>query len=293
MQHGLDWAGVQALLAFSRARSLSGAARQLGVDETTVARQIKRLGTSLGAPMLRRSGSKLILSHEGEVAASAAGHMDAAASPLSRLAGIGDGTHRADVRVTGLSPFLAEFIAPKISQFIDLHPGIRIELIGDDRNLGIAEREADIAIRYARPTGPHLAGRRLATFAYAIFKAAKSPGKTAGREPRWVQLSQSLKHLPEAEWLTRNVDDAAIVMRANTLDVVVKAVASGAGQALLPVALARRHSKLRQVGPVALHREIWLVYHQDDRKTPRIRAVADWLISVMKDVPAGGLKSEG
>lgn len=293
MQQCLDWAGVQALLAFSRAQSLSGAARQLGVDETTVARQIKRLGLSLGARMLRRSGTRLILSHEGEVAAAAASLMDAAASPLARLAGIGAGAARGDVRVTGLAPFLAEFIAPRVSEFIDMHPGIRIDLIADDRNLGIAEREADIAIRYARPNGPHLAGRRLATFAYAVFKSAKAPGKTAGLEPRWVQLSQSLKHLPEAEWLTRNVDDAAIVLRANTLDVLLKAVASGAGQALLPVALARRHGKLQQVGPVALHREIWLVYHQDDKKTPRIRAVADWLIAVMKAVPGGGLKIEG
>jgi DNA-binding transcriptional LysR family regulator len=282
MQRKPDWAGMQALLAFSRTQSLSGAARQLGVDETTVARQIKRLGETLGAPMLRRIGARLSLSQEGEVAARAAGMMDAAVAPALQLARSGSASDLVDVRVTALAPFLTEFIAPRIPEFLAAHSGIRLDLIADDRVLGIAEREADIAIRFARPQGPHLAGRRLATFAYAVFKAAKAPGKTTSAEPRWLQLSDQWKHLPEAQWLSRTVEDKNIVMRANTPYVLLKAAASGVGQVLLPIALARRHGKLTQVGPVALSREIWLVYHHDDKKTPRIRAVADWLIAVFK-----------
>lgn len=285
MQQGLDWAGVQALLAFSRTQKLSAAAQQLGVDETTIARQIKRLGGSLGTPLLRRNGTRLTLSYEGELVARAALYMDAAAAELSRLLGNAEGSERADVRVTGIAPFLAEFIAPKVVEFIEQHPGIRLDLIADDRNLGIAEREADIAIRYGRPNGSQLVGRRLATLSYAIFKGRRSVVRPVSPEPRWVQLSQSLKHLPETEWLTRNVSDASIVMRANSLDVLVNAVANGVGQALLPIALAQRHGRLKQVGTVTLQREVWLVYHQDDRNNRRIRAVADWLISVMKTLP--------
>ena len=285
MQQHLDWAGVQALLAFSRTGKLSAAARQLGVDDTTIARQIKRLGGSVGTPLLRRVGNRLTLSYEGELAARAAAQMDAAAGEMSRLLGNSEGSERADVRVTGIAPFLAEFIAPKVVEFVEQHPSIRLDLIADDRNLGIAEREADIAIRYGRPNGPQLVGRRLATLSYAIYKGRRPVIRPVPLEPRWLQISQSLKQLPEAEWLARNVSDASIVMRANSFDVLVNAVASGVGQALLPVALAQRHGRLKQVGTVTLQRELWLVYHQDDRNTRRIRTVADWLISVMKTLP--------
>jgi DNA-binding transcriptional LysR family regulator len=282
MQRKPDWAGMQALLAFSKTQSLTGASRQLGVNETTIARQIKRLGETLGAPMLRRLGTRLSLSQEGEVAAKAAGMMDAAAAPTLLLGRSGSATDLVDVRVTALAPFLTEFIAPRVPDFLVSHPGIRLDLIADDRILGIAEREADIAIRFARPQGPNLAGRRLATFSYAVFKAPKTTGKLAATEPRWLQLSDQWKHLPEAQWLSRVVDDRQIVMRANTPDVLLKAAASGVGQVLLPIELARRHGKLIQIGPVVLSREIWLVYHQDDKRTPRIRAVADWLITIFK-----------
>jgi DNA-binding transcriptional LysR family regulator len=282
MQPQADWAGMQALLAFAGTQTLTGAARRLAVDETTVARQIKRLGDSIGAPMLRRSGSRLVLSQEGEKAAAAAALMQAVAAPLMRLGRSGSSTDRADVRVTALAPFLAEFVAPRIPEFVASHPGIRLDLLADDRVLSIADREADIAIRFARPHGPHLAGRRLATFAYAAFKSAKAQPKVPAHEVRWLQMSEQWKDLPEAQWLARTVDETQIVMRANTPDVLLKAVASGVGQALLPIELARRHGKVTQVGPVALSREIWLVYHHDDRATPRIRAVADWLIAVFK-----------
>jgi DNA-binding transcriptional LysR family regulator len=279
MQNKIDWSGLEALLAFSRTQSLSGAARHLGVDETTIARQIKRLGEVVGAPMLRRSGTRLILSQEGEAAAKAAVAMDAAVAPVSRLA---RGAAAADVRVTGIAPLFAAFVAPAVPAFLASHPGIRLDLIADDRNLSISDREADIAFRFARPEGPHLIGRRLATFSYAVFKAAKPDRKAAQREPRWLQMSDQWKHLPEAQWVARNVDEASIVLRSNSLDVLIKAAAGGAGQVLLPVHLAQRHGKLKQLGPIVLHREIWLVYHHDDRATPRIRAVADWLIDVFK-----------
>jgi DNA-binding transcriptional LysR family regulator len=279
MQDRMDWAGLEALLVFSKTQSLSAAARQLGVAETTIARQIKKLGDHLGASMLRRSGTRLILSHEGEVAAQAARDMDEASRPLSRM---GSGAALADVRVTGLAPFLAAVVAPALPPFLKANPGIRLDLIADDRNLSIAEREADIAIRFARPEGSHLVGRRLATLAYAVFSAEKPGRGQSAAAPRWLQLSKQMAHLPEAQWVARNADQSAVALRANTLDVVVQAVAAGAGQALLPVFLARRQGNLKQAGAIVLHREIWLVFHQDDRRAPRIRAVADWLIETFK-----------
>jgi DNA-binding transcriptional LysR family regulator len=282
MQERLDWSGLEALLAFSRTGSLSAAAKSLAIDETTLARQLKRLSTSVGANVVRRSGTRLVLSQEGEEVAKAAVLMESAVLPVMRFGLSQVPGAQVRVRVTGLASFLSGIVVPAVPKFAAAHPGILLDLVADTRNLSIADKEADIAIRFARPKGPHLVGRRIATFDYAIFAAAKPKRKAALGQARWLQFSESMLHLPEAQWLEKNVPEDSIAMRTNSLEVLINAVAHGIGQMLLPVHVARKNPELKQLGGVALSREIWLVYHQDDRATPRIRAVADWLIGVFK-----------
>ena len=42
-------------------------------------------------------------------------------------------------------------VNPRIKEFMDLNPGIEIELIFDDKELDLATRQADVAIRMRRP----------------------------------------------------------------------------------------------------------------------------------------------
>ena len=50
-----DWNDLKYLLALYRAGTLAGAARQLGVNETTVSRRMKRLENDLGTPLLQKN----------------------------------------------------------------------------------------------------------------------------------------------------------------------------------------------------------------------------------------------
>ena len=50
----MDWALVQAFLAVAEAGSLSAAARQLGISQPTLGRQVKAAEEALGAPLFVR-----------------------------------------------------------------------------------------------------------------------------------------------------------------------------------------------------------------------------------------------
>ena len=53
------------------------------------------------------------------------------------------------------------WLTPRLGEFIDLYPDIRITLITTDEELDLAMREADVAIRLRQPTQPDLIQRKL------------------------------------------------------------------------------------------------------------------------------------
>src|SRR5581483_5444915 len=53
------------------------------------------------------------------------------------------------------------WLTPRLGEFLDLYPDIRINLITTDEELDLAMREADVAIRLRQPTQPDLIQRKL------------------------------------------------------------------------------------------------------------------------------------
>src|SRR5438045_3674100 len=81
-----DWDGLRIFLALGRARTLAAAARKLGIDETTVARRLKRLEKQMGASLLERAPGGIALTAAGEVVRAAAVPMEVAALAAERRA---------------------------------------------------------------------------------------------------------------------------------------------------------------------------------------------------------------
>ena len=85
---GVDWNDLKYLLALKRAGTLAGAARELGVDHSTVSRRLAALEEGIGSQLLRRTPEGLCFTEAGNHAARTAEAMDASASSLlSKLAG--------------------------------------------------------------------------------------------------------------------------------------------------------------------------------------------------------------
>jgi DNA-binding transcriptional LysR family regulator len=287
----MDWEDLKTFLAVARHGNLSAGARSLGVSQTTMGRRIDGLHDRLGAKLLQRSPSGIILTPAGEQILAGVERMESEAHAIEGAIKGTDVRLEGVVRITTVEAFGAKIITPALTKLQASHPGIAVELITDDRSLSLARREADIAIRLA-PFEQHDAiVRHVADMAFALYGAAGyldafgRPDWSLGAEAhRVIALQDNMASVPEAIWLREIAPAASRALLANSRDVQVEGCRSGLGLACLPRYLADRVSNLvlLEVPSPPPIRPVWLGVHKDLRDTPRIRAVLQSLTDGMK-----------
>jgi DNA-binding transcriptional LysR family regulator len=165
------------------------------------------------------------------------------------------------------------------------HPELLIEIRIENQVVDLARGASDIAIRGLRPTDPALTARRLVRIGWALY-ASRPYLELRGQPSQLSELSQHDLLLYEQSFNTRQRDWAEhvglakrVVLRSTSVDALTVAVRAGWGIALLPVAVCSRDAQLVRVLPAAElgHLQLWLVTHADLRKSPRIRAVFQFL----------------
>ena len=179
------------------------------------------------------------------------------------------------MRLTTTETLGDRFLVPRLAAFRREHPGIDLEVTADHRTLSLARREADLAIRLARPEAGELVTRRLATLGYGLYAAP-------GAADALIAYDDSLAHLPEMRWLARHAAGCRVAFRSNSLPAQLAAVRAGFGRALLPRWLAEAEPGLPALEPPAPlpEREVWLVVHRDLKEVPRVRALIDHVVAV-------------
>ena len=166
-----DWDDVRFFLAVAKTGSFSAAATQLNTKQTTVGRRIQALERRLGAKLFDRHR------HGMEVTPAARGVLVQAESMLSNatsierhLAGL-DREMAGVVRVAATEGIAAHWLVPRLDQLRRRHPDIVVQVIAGDQVLDLATRQADLAIRFFRPTSNQLVAARVGQFNMSIFAA--------------------------------------------------------------------------------------------------------------------------
>ena len=280
----LDWEQVRVFLAVMRERSLAGASARLGVDVSTTSRRLDRLEGDLGAPLFDRTRAgttptalaEQLLPHAEEMELAAARFATAGAAVETEVEGT--------VRLT-VPPGLADaFVAPALARLHERHPRLVVEL---DASVGYADltrREADLAIRGARPTSGELVAVKLVTVRSTPLASpayAKKLGKLKRLEDaRWIVWDLDLAHLPDAQWLRKHGPGIVQVLRTSHFASQLAAARSGLGvvmaaepfadDRLVPVAHARSLDAAWADLPTGT---MWLVGHRALRHVPRVAAV--------------------
>lgn len=275
----MDWNDLRHVLAVSRAGTLAAAARRLRVDQTTVSRRLAVAERALGARLFERIDGSLRPTRAGEAAIARAARVEQEVEALERGIGGTDAEVAGSVRLTAVPVLVNRLLVPAVGGLQAAHPGLRLELTADSRNASLTRREADIALRLARPdSGRAVLARRLGHVAYAVYgprRRAKVP---------WITYDESLAHLPQARWIERSRGDEPVAPLAlGDAETIAQAVRAGLGKSLLPCFAADGDQGLRRLGnEVVLTRELWLLSHSALRHDARIAAVIDWLAGVVK-----------
>lgn len=273
-----SWDDLQYLLEAVRRGSLSAGARALGVDHATIGRRIRRLEQALGRAVIDRQRPGLALTAFGEAALAQAELMRDAAATVARLAEARPKL-AGPVRITTTGMFATAYLTPVLGQFRKQQPLIDIELIVDERSLSLARREADIALRLARPKDSGLVTRRIATLGYGFYATPGALKRAKKDGPAFVGFEESPPDLPEVGWLRQAAGERPVAFRSNYRMAQIEAVRAGFGIGVLPHYAARGLVPADSVSAAPnMTRELWLLVHRDLKDAARFRAVIDFLV---------------
>lgn len=282
----LSWEAVRYFLHAAQAKSLSGAARSLRVEHTTVGRQLSSLERVLGASLVERGPAGLDLTSLGQRVLELALEMERAARAIAEVAGV----ERANVRLVVPTGFSA-LLTPHLESLRREQPGLLLEIVSGARRVDLRKREADLAIRVGPVEDEELIARKLGDVALALYGSRAylarqtqpiDPDDLAGQA--LVGFHRALAEMPGAQWLAARAAQASIVMRSREAVDMLSAVQSGAGLGVLPCFLADPERSLVRLSrtPVATSK-ISLVYRRQARVSPELRAVISLIVSVMRN----------
>ncbi len=283
---GLDWGHLRFFLALARTGSLSRAAKELAVDRNTVARRVAALEEELGLTLYERGPQGWTRTSAGDELAGLASRVEEDVLALARHADARDTTVAGTVRLTTASHVAARLLAPGVPALRARHPSLVLELAVDQRPFDLTRREADLAVRMGRPRDAGLVTRKLAEVAFRLYASPEYLGARRQLDlarDEFVGLDESLASTPQERWLARFAPDRRVVFRCNSTAALHAAARAGAGIAVLPCFVADGDPCLvRLDGPEPTPHELWLLVHGDLRRTPRVKAVIEWIDAVVE-----------
>lgn len=291
----LDWDDLRYFLAVTRSGSLSGAAKSLGVNHSTVLRRLSALEQRLDVRLFERFHTGYAMTQAGEELEE---KLRAVAQQIElierRLAGANT-VLSGIIRITSTDTLVHGVLGPTLADFRSVHPRIQLQVVVQNTFLSLTKREADVAVRPSNKPPENLVGRRVGSIQTAIYaskaylrQAAKSKRSASDwRAHPWIAPDESLGHLAQARWLAAHIAPEQVALSADSLVAMAGAVRAGVGLGLLLCLLAEPDPGLvRLAAPLPeLDTQVWILTHPDLRKVRRIQALTGHLQESLEKHP--------
>ncbi len=171
-------AGLQFFIRVVDSGSFSQAARELGVGQPTVSKQIAALERRLGAQLLIRTSRALRPTPTGVEFYEAAVRVLSDLDDAESLVGLGHDRPNGAVRVAVPPILTSMIIVPKLPDFYLRFPDVAIEVVVSERHADLVQEGLDLAIRVGHLESSGLVARRIGSMRFATVA---SPAYLANR----------------------------------------------------------------------------------------------------------------
>ncbi|MEJ2106153.1 MAG: LysR family transcriptional regulator [Acidiferrobacteraceae bacterium] len=283
----LEWSDLEVILAVCRAGSLSGAARALGQNHSTIFRKVNAIEGKTGVRFFERLPDGYKMTEAGETALRYAERVESEVHALSREVLGQDMRLQGKIRVTAPEGMAAHITPPLLAKFCKLHPEVSIEMLGGTSALDLGRREADVAIRATRKPPDASLGRKVCDFRFGMFASPRylqQHGKQPIQEQKWAMITGTPEWLVPHIWKKKAQADRQVVFSSSITQAVLNTAAEGMGLTFLPCYLGDADPRLVRVGkplePLTI--ELWVLTHPDLRHTARVKALMAFLFDALK-----------
>ncbi|MCB5943859.1 LysR family transcriptional regulator [Acidocella sp. KAb 2-4] len=283
MNQTLDWDLLQSFLAVARTGRLTGAARRLGIDHSTLSRRLTALEAALGTKLFERQLSGYRLTRQGEHLLGQAETMESTVLAIQSDAGRERAQVSGLVRIGVPDGFGTFFLAPEIGRLAAAQPNLQIDLAATPRGFSLSKRDADIAIMLSRPAHGRIHARKLTDYELGLYAAADlaplvRSAEDIARLP-FISYIDDMLFAPELDYVPAIGKGIEPKLRCSNLIAQHMAAAAGAGLCILPCFLADGDARLTRVlrQEIRLIRSFWMLVPSDIRELARIRVTCDFI----------------
>ena len=291
----MNWDDLKVFLAVARSGSISGAAKQLDVQHSTISRRIRQFEQDLGARLLERKKGGYELTQAGE-------HVKEAARNIEReIIGVdgallGKDSHLiGPLVVTAINNMASTILMPMFAEFSNQHPLVKLHIVVSNLDASLAQRDADVAIRLTNSPPDTLIGKRLVTVASTIYGSRSyiEKLKKDNSEPKWIGVDCCGFH---KTWTKQACGETTHNFISDDTLLTLAAIREGLGVSILPCFMGDADPLLaRYCEPdPAYNLGLWVLLHPDLKHTTRVLSFRDHMISAIcdkKDIFEGNLNS--
>jgi len=293
----MDWDKLKIFHTVAEAGSFTNASTILNLSQSAISRQIQSLEKDLKINLFERHARGLVLTSNGEYLFKTANDVISKLKEVESNLSEEKNQIKGKLIVTTVVSFGTTWLTPRIKEFMDLHPEIEIELIFSDKELDLATRQADVAIRMRRPKQLNLIQKKFVNFNYHIYGSNEYLQKNG--------YPKNLKDLDKHKFITYGKGAPSPVynpdwvlkvgskegkkrkslMKVNSVYGLLLAVQSGVGLAALPDYITYNISGLTKVLPDEPGKptETHFVYPASLKDNARLIAFRNFLFSKVNE----------
>jgi DNA-binding transcriptional LysR family regulator len=283
-----NWDLVRIFLEVARIGSFRAAAEQLNMSANFLSKRISALESAYKTTLMTRHVDGIRLTPEGVQVLEAAKRMEDASFGLDRALSETTPALSGEVRLAvteGLGTF---WLAPRLVEFQRVYPGLLVDLKCEMRSADLLRLEADVAVQLQEPDKPDLKRIKIGRLHIMPF-VSPSYVEIYGMPKDEHDIRQNHRIVIQDAEQTRGkemYDKYAgreqlgfVAMRNNVSTAHLWSIAKGAGIGWLPTYVPALGDPLipLDIG-FKFELDIWLAYHPDAKKIPRVKQLIDWTV---------------
>lgn len=284
----------------ARIGSFSGAADYLGLPKSSVSQAVQSLEALLGTRLLHRSTRRVSLTPDGEAFLPQCRALLAELEAMETQFVSNPADLRGELRVDMPSRFASNILIPKLAEFTEKHPNLRLRISSYDHRIDMIKEGIDCVIRVGELRDSSLIARPLLHYRM-VNCVSQSYAKRFGipktlddlQHHKLIDYSHSLSQRPgEFEYTTAGGTQTLTMpstLAVNGTEAYYAACLHGLGIAQIPVVGVEQQIasgelicvlEAYQPPPMPVN----LLYPSRQQLSPRLTAFANWLVAMLIQV---------